>query len=61
MQKTYPRMASCARVYNSPVENVIKGLKDNYYDLVFTVAVLYHIHTDSEWIFPEMVRITKHS
>ena len=28
-------------------------------DLVFTMAVLEHIHLDSEWVFSEMARIAK--
>lgn len=58
LKETYPEMASVANIYNNPVEEVIKELKENQYDVVFTMAVLEHIHTDSEWIFQEMVRIS---
>ena len=59
MVKTYPKMAKEIKIYNNPVEWVIKNYESNYFDLVFTMAVLQHIHPDSEWIFPEMARITK--
>ncbi len=59
MKKTYPQMASSIKIYNSSVEDIIKSFKDNSFDLVFTMAVLEHIHPDSEFIFLEMVRITK--
>ena len=46
-------------IFNSPVEDVIAEVRDNAYDAVFTMAVLMHILPESEWIFAEMVRITK--
>lgn len=51
-------MARVAKIYNSPVEDVIRNMPDNQYDCVFTMAVLEHIHWESEWIFPEIARIT---
>jgi SAM-dependent methyltransferase len=59
MKKTYPEMAKSIKIYNSPVEDIIKNFKDNDFDLIFTMATLEHIHPDSEFIFPEIVRITK--
>ena len=55
----YPEMAKHVTVYNSPVENIITSFDDGEFDVVFTMAVLQHIHPDSDWIFKEMVRITK--
>jgi hypothetical protein len=40
------------------VEDVVKSFGDRTFDLVFTMAVLEHIHTTSEWVFEEIVRIT---
>ena len=45
------------KIYNSPIEEVIKKLGN--YDIIFTMAVLEHIHTDSEWIFPEIQKRAK--
>lgn len=59
MKEAYPEMAGRIEVYNDSVESLIQDFKDNSFDLVFTMAVLEHIHTDSEFIFSEMVRITK--
>ena len=57
--ESYPEMAKIINIYNFPVEKIIKKLRDGKFDIVFTMAVLEHIHVDSEWIFPEIVRITK--
>lgn len=59
MKETYPHMVGKIQVHNRPVENLIQSCEDNSYDLVFTMAVLEHIHTDSEFTFPHMARITK--
>jgi len=45
------------KILNSSIEDIIKDL--NEFDLVFVMAVLEHIHPDSEWIFPEVARISK--
>lgn len=59
MRESFPDMANSANIYNSSIKDIIKDFKDGQFDLVFTMAVLEHIHFDSEWIFPEIARITK--
>ena len=59
MKKHYSEMAETIIVYNAPIENAIKNFKDNAFDVVFTMAVLEHIHPQSKFIFPEIVRITR--
>jgi 2-polyprenyl-3-methyl-5-hydroxy-6-metoxy-1,4-benzoquinol methylase len=55
MKERFPDMQ--ATIYQGSLEERIKELKE--YDLVFTMAVLEHIHRDSEWVFSEMARVTK--
>ena len=57
MRQSYPALTSRLTIYGDAVESVLPGLPDSAYDTVFTMAVLEHIHTDSEWIFSEIVRI----
>ncbi|KYK28210.1 MAG: class I SAM-dependent methyltransferase [Theionarchaea archaeon] len=59
LRQSYPEMAGHANIYNKSVEEAIRDFEDNEFDIVFTMAVLEHIHRDSEWIFSEMVRITR--
>jgi len=59
MREAYPEMSRQATVHNQPVEEVIRTFPDGAFDVVFTMAVLEHIHTASEWIFAEMMRISK--
>ena len=59
LEQSYPEMASQTKIYNASIEEKIKQFRDCEFDIVFTMAVLEHIHTDSEWIFPKIAKITK--
>lgn len=58
MRSSYPELDT-ATAYPGQVEEIILKLPDGGYDLIFSMAVLCHIHPDSEFIFGEMVRCTK--
>ena len=57
MKRVYPEISKKAKFYNEAIEDVIKSFDDKQFDVVFTMATLEHIHSDSEWVFAEMVRI----
>lgn len=59
MKKKIPEVYFGTRIINKPVEDCIKSFKTNEFDLIYSLAVLEHIHPDSEWIFKEMARIGK--
>lgn len=59
LKQSFPEMADHTAIYNAPVEESICQFGDGEFDIVFTMAVLEHIHRDSTWIFPEIVRIAK--
>jgi SAM-dependent methyltransferase len=52
MERNFPDMQ--VAVYEGSIEDRIKKLAE--YDLVFTIAVLEHIHRDSEWAFLEIAK-----
>lgn len=56
LREHFPEMAAKVSIHNSSVEEVVKGFADTEFDVVFTMAVLEHVHTESEWIFKEMAR-----
>jgi len=58
LRVTFPELAQTVQIWNEPVENAITKFHDRQFGLVYTMAVLEHIHPDSEWIFAEMARIT---
>ena len=58
MKSQFPELS--ASLVIAPVEEKIREIPDNYFTLIFTMAVLEHIHPNSEWIFAEMSRITKY-
>jgi len=43
---------------NNTIEDCILKFKDNQFETTFTMAVLQHIHIDSNWIFEHIARIT---
>jgi hypothetical protein len=55
MKQNFPDMQVIT--YEGSIEDRIKELEE--YDLVFTMAMLEHIHSDSEWVFSEMARKAK--
>jgi 2-polyprenyl-3-methyl-5-hydroxy-6-metoxy-1,4-benzoquinol methylase len=59
MTKEYPELSKNVGIVNNPIEEVIGQFDDKHFDLIFSMAVLEHIHHDSEWIFGEMIRISK--
>lgn len=59
LRTTYPELAEAATLINAPVEDAIPLIPDRSVDLVFTMAVLEHIHPDREWILDDMVRIVR--
>lgn len=59
MRELYPEVAEAATILNAPVEDAIVTLPDGHFDLTWSKAVLLHIHPSSEWVFREMVRVTK--
>lgn len=59
MKENFPEMYMNLNLYNNPVEYAIKEIPTDSYDLVFTMAVLEHIHYESNFIFSEMTRIAE--
>jgi len=58
LKSEFPTLYQHAEFYNSPIENQITEFEDDEFDVCFTMAVLEHIHPESEWIFEEMVRVS---
>lgn len=56
----YPKMYNKIRLYNDSIENSIKSFNNDEFDVMYTMAILEHIHPSSEWIFHEISRITKY-
>lgn len=56
LRTTYPQLADIP-IHVGPAEDVLPTLPDDEYDLVYTMAVLEHIHPDSAVVFDEVVRI----
>ena len=59
MKTQYPEL-NHSKVRVAAIEDVIEDGVTDFFDVVFTMAVLQHIHPKSKFVFAEMVRITKY-
>lgn len=57
MANTYPGLPDRVRIIQGAVENVIQEFSNRQFTLAFSMAVFEHIHSASEWVFPEITRI----
>lgn len=58
LRRNFPNVAANAEIHQGSVEATIRTIEDEAFGVVFTMAVLEHVHSDSEWVFREMVRVT---
>ncbi len=58
MKASYRTTYDKVLIHNTSVEDFFMSSNEDRYDLIFTMAVLEHIHTDSDWIFEKMVETT---
>ena len=57
-QHAFPAAYRSTTLLNAPVEQAIPMMRDGAFDVVFTMAVLEHIHDDSAWVFEHIARVT---
>jgi SAM-dependent methyltransferase len=58
LRQTYPQLVD-SNIHLGSAEEVLPGLADDSFDLVFTMAVIEHIHPSSTAVFDHMVRVGK--
>jgi SAM-dependent methyltransferase len=58
LRKTYPQLADVP-VHIGTASEMLAGFDEQSFDLVFTMAVLEHIHPDESAVFDHMVRVGK--
>jgi SAM-dependent methyltransferase len=56
---SFPILATEATLIQGDIAQIMSGLKDSSYDLIFTMAVAMHVHPEDNMVFKEMVRLTK--
>jgi SAM-dependent methyltransferase len=59
LERVYPELAERAKIVNGSLEETLSGMPDNSVDVVFTMAVLIHLHPNSVDVFRQMVRVAR--
>jgi SAM-dependent methyltransferase len=59
MRSAFPDLASSANIHRGPAEDVLPTLPASSFDVVFSMAVLHHIHPATKSIFAEMTRVAR--
>ena len=61
-KKKYKKTYDNVSLYNLSVENFFfRNYKDSpQFDVIFTMAVLEHLHNDSQWVFEKMAEQTRY-
>jgi SAM-dependent methyltransferase len=59
MQQSFPALAQTATVSIGNLEEVLPARETSSVDVIFTMAVLLHLHPSSQRVFAEMVRVAR--
>jgi SAM-dependent methyltransferase len=57
LRQEFPDLAAAANLHVGAAEDVLPGLPDRGFDVVYTMAVLVHLHPDGESVFDEIARL----
>lgn len=57
LERSFPELAGSVTLWTGAFEDVLPTIEDDAFDVVFTTAVLMHVHPSSHRIFREIVRI----
>lgn len=58
LRNVYPELADVP-IHEGALEDLIGTFPDKSFECVFTMAVLEHIHFDSDWVFAHIARIAR--
>lgn len=58
LRGSYPNSAALAHIHEGSAESILPNLATNQFPLVFSMAVLEHLHHDSEWVFEHIARVS---
>ena len=60
LRSAYPELASVADLRQDSIESALAALPDRAVDVVFSMAVLIHLHPTSSSVFRDMARVARY-
>jgi SAM-dependent methyltransferase len=57
--RAFPEVAASADLRNGTLEDELPKMADSSWDVVFSMAVLEHVHYDSDWLMEHVVRVAR--
>jgi SAM-dependent methyltransferase len=60
LRRTYPELAAQADLVEGAIESSLGAMPDAAVDIVFSMAVLIHVHPTSVSVFADMVRVARY-
>src|SRR5262245_4892032 len=58
-REAFPDTAKAVDIRVGSLEDLLSSYPDKRFDLLFSMAVMMHIHPDSDFVFPQMVRSSR--
>ncbi len=59
LQRTFPQLSAILDTHHGSLEEVLPKVPNKSVDIVFSMAVLMHVHPTSNWLFREMARVAR--
>jgi SAM-dependent methyltransferase len=59
MARHYPRLAQTGTFRTGALADLLPAFDDDAFDVVYSVETLQHVHPEDEWVFEDLVRVTR--
>lgn len=56
MAEYFPELAQTGTFHTGAIEEFVPELRDDQFDVIYSVETLQHVHPDDEWVFEELAR-----
>ena len=58
MEERYPELVATGTFRVAAIEEFVPELRDDAFDVIYSVETLQHVHPEETWVFEELARVT---